>query len=163
MVESSSVKFGKINGFEPPRSVVTNKGNKKLTATVVVPEVGKYGKYYFYAWDKRTVGINDIILATATNIQKFADQSLSLSWYYDISNGTKIQESEAINRLFIIPINYGLKTSYYINFNRDSIHEESRDIKKNLTEEMTEEEKEFYSQLKDLEMSSGCSGGSCTL
>ena len=63
---------------------------------VAVPEVGKYGKYYFYVWDKRSVNINDIILAKATNIQKFADQSISLSWYYDVSGGQKVSEIEAI-------------------------------------------------------------------
>lgn len=163
-VESSSVRFGKINGFEPPRSPVTNKGNKKLTVAVAVPEIAKYGKHYFYAWDKRSVDINDIILAKATNIQKFADQSLSLSWYYDVSDGRKVSELEALRRLFILPMYYGLKTSYYINFNRDSSDEMSADIKKNLTEEMTQEEKEFYAQLKELEDgSSGCAGGGCTL
>lgn len=162
-VESSSVRFGKINGNEPPRAPVTNKGNKKLTVAVAVPDIVEYGQHYFYAWDKRSVNINDIILASSTNIQKFGDQSLSLNWYYDVADGVKVSEEEAINRLFIIPIKYGLKTSYYINFNRDSDEEESQDIKTNLTEEMTEEEKEFYEQLKELEMSSGCAGGSCTL
>ena len=95
--------------------------------------------------------INDIVLSVVTNVQKFQDQSISLNWYYDVSGGTKIPESEAINRLFILPTKYGLKTSYYLNFNRDSEEEEELDIKKSLTEEMSEEEKLFYSKLKEAE------------
>lgn len=149
--ESSVTKFGKINGLEPPRGVVVSKGNKKLSIACVVPEVERYAESYFYTWDKRSININDIVLSVVTNVQKFQDQSISLNWYYDVSGGTKIPESEAINRLFILPTKYGLKTSYYLNFNRDSEEEEELDIKKSLTEEMSEEEKLFYSKLKEAE------------
>ena len=68
-----------------------------------------------------------------------------------MANGIKIPELEAINRLFIIPIKYGLKTSYYLNFNRDSDEEDVVDVKKNLSEEMSKEEKDYFEKLKEAE------------
>lgn len=163
-VESSSVTFSNINGFEGPKSVVTNKGNKKLTTAVVVPDVEEYGQHYFYTWDKRSVKFNDIYLASVVNFQKFFDQSISYNGYFDVSGGKKIPEEEAMQFLFIRPTLYGLKTTYYLNFLRDDDDDENNDIKVKMTEEMTEEEKEFYARLKELEQEgSGCSGGGCVL
>ena len=163
-VESSSVTFSNINGFEGPKAIVTNKGNKKLTTAVVVPDVEEYGQHYFYTWDKRSVSFNDVYFASVVNFQKFFDQSISFNGYFDVSGGKKIPEKEALQFLFIKPYLYGIKTTYYLNFLRDDDEEDDPDIKVNMTEEMTEEEKEFYSKLKEIEQEgSGCSGGGCVL
>lgn len=161
-VESSSVTFSNINSFEGPKSPVTYKGNKKLTTAVMVPEIEEYGDNYFYVWDNRSVSFNTIYRVALVNLQKFFDQSLSYNGYFDVSGGKKISEEEALKFLFIYPCKYGTKTTYYLNFLRDDDNEKEssvKDVKVNLSEEMTEEEKQFYSKLKELkEADEPCEG-----
>ena len=60
--------------------------------------------------------------------------------------------------LLINPSLEGIRTSYYLNFNTDVQEEENTN-----SEEMTEEEKQFFEQLKQLEAESGCASGGCSL
>lgn len=158
-VESSSVTFSLINGNEFPRSPVTFKGNKKLLTAVAVPNIAEYGDKYVYAWDNRKVDKNALYLAMASNINKFIDQSISYNFYFDLTKG-KLDELELLRTIFINLSREGIKTTYYLNFNTDI--QEEPDAENN-SEEMTEEEKQFFEQLKLLEQESGCAGGGCTL
>lgn len=157
-VESSSVTFSLVNGNEFPRAPVTFKGNKKLTSAVCVPKIEEYGEHYVYAWDNKKVDKNALYLAMASNFCKFIDQSQSYNFYFDLTKG-KIDELELFKTLFINPCKEGIKTTYYLNFNTDAVEEETN----TQSEEMTQDEKEFFEQLKQLEMESSCAGGSCTL
>lgn len=159
--ESSSVVFGTINGKEFPRQPSTFKGNKKLMVLVTVPEVAKYGKHYVYAWGDYDVDVNDLYLSSAANIVKFSDQSISYNFYIDYNKhkDNKVDEGYLFSTLLIKPSYAGVKTTYYVNFNID-IKEKQEES----SEEMTQEEKEFYEQLKLLESdSASCASGSCTL
>lgn len=159
--ESSSVTFSLINGMEFPRSPVTFKGNKKLLVAVPVPEIGKYGAKYVYAWDDYSFDINELYLSIAANLTKNIDQSISYNFYLNLAKG-KVSESYLFKLLFINPSRAGIKTTYYINFNVDKSVENDEDTS-NKTQEMTQEEKEFFEKLKLLEQESSCAGGSCTL
>ena len=156
-VESSSVTFSLINGNEFPRSPVTFKGNKKLLTAVAVPNIAEYGDKYVYAWDNRKIDKNALYLAMCSNINKFIDQSISYNFYFDLTKG-KLDELELFYTIFVALSKEGIKTTYYLNFNTDTQDEEEEK-----TEEMTEEEKQFFEQLKLLEQETGCAGGSCTL
>lgn len=161
--ESSSVVFGTINGIEFPRQPATFKGNKKLSVLVLVPEIAKYGQHYVYAWGDYSVDVNDIYLSASANITKFLDQSISYNTYVDYNKFTnnKVDELWAINTLIVKPSNAGIKTTYYINFNVDIKDK----LEINTSEEISEEEKQFYDNLRQLEQDngSGCSSGSCSL
>lgn len=157
-VESSSVTFSLLNGNEFPRAPVTFKGNKKLLTAVCVPKIAEYGDKYVYAWDNRKVDKNALYLAMCSNINKFIDQSISYNFYFDLTKG-KLDELDLLYTVFVALSKEGIKTTYYLNFNTD-IPTDNQDEK---SEEMTEEEKQFFEQLKMLEQDSGCAGGSCTL
>ena len=159
-VESSSVTFSLINGNEFPRAPVTFKGNKKLLTAVSVPKIAEYGDKYVYAWDNRKVDKNALYLAMCSNINKFIDQSISYNFYFDLTKG-KLDELDLLYTIFIALSREGIKTSYYLNFNTDVQVDDTDE--KDKSEEMTEEEKQFFEQLKLLEQDSGCAGGSCTL
>lgn len=158
--ESSSVVFGTINGIEFPRQASTYKGNKKLSVLVTVPEVAKYGKHYVYAWGDYSVDVNKLYLSAAANIAKFADQGISYNTYIDYNKfpDNKVPEEYLYSTLIIEPAYAGVKTTYYINFNTDIKVDEQTS-----SEELSEEEKEFYENLKLLEQSSGCTSGACEL
>ena len=95
-----------------------------------------------------------------SNINKFIDQSISYNFYFDLTKG-KLDELDLLNTIFVALSREGVKTTYYLNFNTDVQVDDTDD--KDKSEEMTEEEKQFFEQLKLLEQESGCAGGSCTL
>lgn len=160
-VESSSVTFSSVNAIEFPRQVVTYKGNKQLTVAVTVPEVEKYGHHYVYAWDNKPVDKNALMLSIGANCIKFYDQGLSYNHYMDLSKG-KIDELTLFRILFINPANAGLPTTYYCNSNTD-VKLDTENDNYNTSEEMTEEDRQFYEQLAALEQESGCASGACSL
>lgn len=166
--ESSSVVFGTINGKELPRAPATFKGNKKLTVLVTVPEVAKYGKYYAYAWGDYGVDVNELYLSSAANITKFLDQGISYNFYVDYNKfpDNKVPELYLIQKFIIEPAYAGIKTTYYANFNVDIKEVVTKEEDDSLgNEEMSEEEKQFYENLRQLEQDStgGCASGSCSL
>lgn len=164
--ESSSVVFGTINGKELPRSASTFKGNKKLTVLVSVPEIAKYGKHYVYAWGDYNVDINDLYLSSAANITKFLDQGISYNFYIDYNKfpDNKVPELYLIDKFIIQPAYAGIKTTYYANFNIDIKEAVVSEEDSTGNEEMSEEEKQFYENLRQLEQGdSGCASGSCSL
>jgi hypothetical protein len=59
---------------------------------------------------------------------------------------------------FINFINLGILACAFLS-QTDAVEEETN----TQSEEMTQDEKEFFEQLKQLEMESSCAGGSCTL
>lgn len=156
-VESSSVTFSLISGNEYPRAPVTFKGNKKLLTAVSVPKIEEYGHHYVYAWDNKKIDKNELYLAMASPMNKFNDQSMSYNYYFDLTKG-KFDEFYLMKTLLINPSLEGIRTSYYLNFNTDVQEEENTN-----SEEMTEEEKQFFEQLKQLEAESGCASGGCSL
>ena len=109
--ESSSVIWGFVNSFEPPRDEITDKSSKVLSVLVPVPEIGKLK--YTMAYDVHP----DIQLVIAANIQKFSCQGMSYNTYIDYSKKKTFTMDEVMERLFYKPWALGLKTSYYTNFN----------------------------------------------
>ena len=165
--ESSSIVFSTINGIEFPRAPATFKGNKKLSVLVTVPNVEEYGDKYVYAWGDYSIDVNELYLSISANITKFIDQGISYNFYLDYNKfpGNKIPELYLLSKLIIEPAYAGIKTTYYANFNvdlKDKEPKEDEDASGN--EEMTEEEKQFYESLRQLEQDAGgCASGACSL
>lgn len=131
--ESSSVIWGFINGFEPPRQLITDKSSKVLSVLVPVPEMSKL--QYTLAYDVHP----DVQLVIAANIQKFSCQGMSFNKYVDYTKTPSLPMSKVMEDFFYKPHALGLKTMYYANFNVDN---EGDRI------EIAEQ---------------GCAGGACTL
>ena len=134
--ESSSVIWGFINGFEPPRQLITDKSSKVLSVLVPVPEMSKL--HYTLAYDVHP----DVQLVIAANIQKFSCQGMSFNKYVDYTKTPSLPMSKVMEDFFYKPHALGMKTMYYVNFNVDN---EGDRI------EITTEAEQ------------GCAGGACTL
>ena len=172
-VESSSIIYNLISGIDYPRQPAVYKGNKVLSVLITVPEIGKYGKHYVYAWKKyKSFDINDLYLAQSANITKFLDQSISYNTYikYSLFPDNKVPEEYMLETFILKPAANGIKTTYYINFDSDlTVKDEDKNEDDSLQKELTEEEKKFQEQLRILELKQaaeggvGCSSGSCSL
>lgn len=173
MVESSSIIYNLVSGIDFPRKPAVYKGNKILSVLITVPEIGKYGKHYVYAWNTyKSFDINELYLAMAANITKFLDQSISYNTYIKYSHfeGNKVPEEYMLETFILAPAYNGIKTTYYINFDSDlTVKDEDKNEDTTLQKELTEEEKKFQEQLRILELKEiesggiGCSSGSCAL
>lgn len=135
--ESSSVIWGFINGFEPPRQLITDKSSKVLSVLVPVPEMSKL--QYTLAYDVHP----DVQLVIAANIQKFSCQGMSFNKYVDYTKTPSLPMSKVMEDFFYKPHALGLKTMYYVNFNVDN---EGDRI-----------------EIVDSKDQQGCAGGACTL
>ena len=132
--ESSSVIWGFINGFEPPRQLITDKSSKVLSVLVPVPEMSKL--HYTLAYDVHP----DVQLVIAANIQKFSCQGMSFNKYVDYTKTPSLPMSKVMEDFFYKPHALGMKTMYYVNFNVDNEGDRIEIVE-----------------------SQGCAGGACTL
>lgn len=107
--ETSSVLSNETNGIEPPKSLVTIKGNKESVMPQVVPDFAKLSHVYELAWDVPVKAY----LRTIAVLQKYTDQAISANTTYNpIKNEVKM--SEVIEDI-LLAYKLGIKTLYYHN------------------------------------------------
>jgi ribonucleoside-diphosphate reductase alpha chain len=116
--ETSSQLANETNGIEPPRHLITNKGNKDATTAQVVPEYSKYNHAYEIAWN---IPVSDY-LQVIGRLQKYVDQAASSNTSYN-PNTQEVTVKTLLSDL-LLSYKLGLKTLYYSNTNTDSIVED---------------------------------------
>lgn len=107
--ETSSVLSNETNGLEPPKSLVTIKGNKESVMPQVVPEFARLGHAYETAWNIPVKAY----LSNLAVIQKYTDQAISANTTYNPAK-REIKMSEIIEDI-LFAYKKGLKTLYYHN------------------------------------------------
>lgn len=118
--ETSSQLANETNGVEPPKSLMTAKGNKEVTAVQVVPEYVKIAHAYQLAWD---VPLEDY-LRTLAVLQQFMDQAMSVNTTYNPSLYPQGISTSTLIKHLIFAWKAGTKTLYYCNVLDDA---DSRD------------------------------------
>lgn len=109
--ESSSLTSNETNGIEPPKGLVTIKGNKDSITPQVVPEYSTHGHAYETLWNVTPQNY----LKTAAVLQRYIDQSISSNLSYDPRKyGGNIKTSDLLKDL-LLAYNLGIKTLYYNN------------------------------------------------
>lgn len=123
-VESSSLVSNSTNGMEPPRSLLTKKGNETSGfIPIIVPEALALAEYYTTAWELEN--INSCINKIAGIAQMWVDQAISVNHYYNplFFEGGQVERKKVIRD--IIEFNmYGGKNLYYANTDDSSLHTE---------------------------------------
>jgi ribonucleoside-diphosphate reductase alpha chain len=109
--ETSSQLANETNGVEPPKSLITAKGNKEVTAVQVVPEYVKLAHAYQLAWD---VPLEDY-LKTLAVMQQFMDQAMSVNTTYNPALYPQGVSTSALIKDLIFAWKAGTKTLYYCN------------------------------------------------
>jgi ribonucleoside-diphosphate reductase alpha chain len=112
--ETSSQLANEVNGAQPPRSLISTKGNKDSTTSQVVPEFAKYNHAYELEWD---IPVQDYFKVMA-KFQKYVDQSISANSSYDPNKGEITVKMLLEDLLFAYKM--GIKTLYYNNTNTDT-------------------------------------------
>lgn len=107
--ETSSQLANETNGIEPPRSLVTIKGNGENNVPQVVPEFAKLNHVYETAWN---IQVPDY-LATIAELQKYFDQAISSNTTYN-PHRNKVTTQVLLEDL-ILTYKLRLKTLYYSN------------------------------------------------
>lgn len=105
--ETSSQLANETNGIEPPKQLITVKGNKEVTAVQVVPEYQKYNHLYETTFQVSTTDYLNVV----AELQKHTDQSISANTTYDPTRGA-ISTSTLIQHL-LHSYKRGVKTLYY--------------------------------------------------
>lgn len=127
---SSSMVSNSTPGIEPPRELVTIKGDKSTKIMKLVPEYARFKNYYTTAWGD---DFNNIDYFKFLGIfQKFIDQSISTNQYTNVLRykDNTVPLTEIIKEI-LTANKYGLKTLYYQNFlsieNKDGISDEKQE------------------------------------
>lgn len=127
---SSSMVSNSTPGIEPPRELITIKGDKSTKIMKLVPEYTRFKNYYTTAWGD---DFNNIDYFKFLGIfQKFIDQSISTNQYTNVLKykDNIVPLSEIIKEI-LTANKYGLKTLYYQNFlsieNKDGISDEKQE------------------------------------
>ena len=109
--ETSSQITNSTNGIEPPRGLVSTKGNKDGLYKQVVPEIGQVD--YELLWD---IPNNRGYLELVAIMQKFVDQSISANTNYDPSRFTDGRVPvQVLLQDLALAYKLGIKTLYYHN------------------------------------------------
>ena len=107
--ETSSQLANETNGVEPPKELITIKGNKDNTVPQVVPDYAKLNHVYETVWNVQVRNY----LTTIAEIQVFMDQSISTNTSYN-PHRQKITTSSVLKDL-LFAYSKGIKTLYYNN------------------------------------------------
>lgn len=153
--ESSSQVSNSTNGIEPPRELVSVKGNADMTITQVVPDYDELKGVYETLWEMPD---NEGYLALVGIMQKFVDQSISTntSYYPDRFPDGKVP-LQVIVRELLLAYRWGVKTLYYNNVNDGQGVDELGKGAKSPSEAEPETSQE------PVDLSSGCDSGACAL
>jgi ribonucleoside-diphosphate reductase alpha chain len=109
--ETSSQITNSTNGIEPPRGLVSTKGNKDGLYKQVVPEIGQVD--YELLWD---IPNNRGYLELVAIMQKFVDQSISANTNYDPSRFADGRVPvQVLLQDLALAYKLGIKTLYYHN------------------------------------------------
>lgn len=127
---SSSMVSNSTPGIEPPRELVTIKGDKSTKIMKLVPEYARFKNYYTTAWGDDFNNIDYFKFIGI--IQKFTDQSISTNQYTNVLRyKDNIVPLTEIIKEILTANKYGLKTLYYQNFlsieNKDGISDEKQE------------------------------------
>lgn len=127
---SSSMVSNSTPGIEPPRELITIKGDKSTKIMKLVPDYARFKNYYTTAWSD---DFNNIDYFKFLGIfQKFIDQSISTNQYTNVLRykDNTVPLTEIIKEI-LTANKYGLKTLYYQNFlsieNKDGISDEKQE------------------------------------
>jgi len=111
--EASSIVSNALNGTEPPRALVTNKGSKDGRYPQVAPGIGVVD--YQLGWD---IYAHDY-LTTLARFQPFTDQGMSANTTYDARNYPEHQVTlDTLLDDLTLAYELGYKTLYYNNQNK---------------------------------------------
>lgn len=111
--EASSIVSNALNGTEPPRALVTNKGSKDGRYSQVAPGIGVVD--YQLGWD---IYAHDY-LTTLARFQPFTDQGMSANTTYDARNYPEHQVTlDTLLDDLTLAYELGYKTLYYNNQNK---------------------------------------------
>lgn len=105
--ETSSQLANETNGIEPPKELISFKGDKKVISAQVVPEYARLNHVYETVWD---VTVPDY-LSTLGVMQRFIDQSISANTTF--SSLRDKTDTETMIRTLLHAYKSGLKTLYY--------------------------------------------------
>lgn len=150
--ESSSQVSNSTNGIEPPRELVSVKGNADMTIAQIVPDYDELKDAYETLWEMPN---NEGYLALVAIMQKFVDQSISTNtnYYPDRFKGGMVP-LQVIARELLLAYRWGIKTLYYNNVNDGQGVEE---VEKGSKSELVEIAEASASE------SMGCDSGACAL
>lgn len=150
--ESSSQVSNSTNGIEPPRELVSVKGNADMTIAQIVPDYDELKGAYETLWEMPN---NEGYLALVAIMQKFVDQSISTNtnYYPDRFKGGMVP-LQVIARELLLAYRWGIKTLYYNNVNDGQGVEE---VEKGSKSELVEIAEASASE------SMGCDSGACAL
>lgn len=127
---NSSILSNSTPGIEPPRELITIKGDKTTKIMKLVPEYTRFKNYYTTAWGD---DFNNIDYFKFIGIfQKFTDQAISTNQYTNVLRyKDNIVPLTEIIKEILTANKYGLKTLYYQNFlsieNKDGISDEKQE------------------------------------
>lgn len=124
-VESSSLVTNSTNGIEPPRDLLTTKGNETSGfIKMAVPEALELAEHYTSCWDVSNSSINKIVGV----MQMWVDQAISVNHYYNLSlyPNSMVSKKEIIKDIIEF-YKYGGKNLYYSNTLDAGIHNEEED------------------------------------
>jgi len=160
--ESSSQVSNSTNGVEPPRELVSVKGNQTMTITQVVPEYHRLKDVYETLWEWPN---NEGYLQLMAIIQKFFDQSISTNTNY---NPDAYEDGmvplQTMLREQLLAVRWGIKTMYYSNLRDGQGDEETVGKGKEIAS--VEDAKAVSPAMVAepvLDMASGCDSGACSL
>lgn len=106
--ESSSKISNATNGIEPPRDLITVKGNKDSVVSQVVPDFASCNHMYETLWSVKPTDY----LKVVSSLQKYVDQSISTNTSYK----GDVSMSELLRDL-LLAYKLGIKSLYYCNTN----------------------------------------------
>lgn len=151
--ESSSQVSNSTNGIEPPRELVSVKGNADMTIAQIVPDYDELKDVYETLWDMPN---NEGYLAKVAIMQKFVDQSISTNTNY-FPDGFKggMVPLQVIVKELLLAYRWGIKTLYYSNV-RDGQGDDEKIEKGAKSESVEIAEASTSDQM-------GCDGGACAL
>jgi len=110
--ETSSKVSNATNGIEPPRGIVVVKGNKDNHSKQVIPDP-RLKNHFTYAWKSPTINMN--IIKTASVMQRWVDQGISVNTYYNLAHYPDGVPIEQIFEEILMFSYYGGKQIYYHN------------------------------------------------
>lgn len=155
--ESSSQVSNSTNGIEPPRELVSVKGNADFTITQIVPDYFELKDAYETLWDMPN---NRGYLSICGIMQKFMDQSISTNTNYNPSrydDGMVPMQEMIADALFFYRI--GGKTLYYSNFRDGQGDEEKAEALLAASQGEKSEAEATVEVTSDI----GCDSGACSL
>lgn len=157
--ESSSTVLNATSGVDPIRSLVTEKGNKRLHIKQVAPEPVTLKNAYDYLWDMTPEKLDGYLTLTAV-LQKWTCNAISINFSYNPEHfKDEMVSIEALRRHTALCAKYGNKTRYYVNTKGE---DEDKVEKMNAAQDASYEQSASTPADEDDE-DEGCASGACKI